>query len=421
MISRMAPSNTGKPTLGNARTLLLAHLTALKENGETILRIESTDAQRSSEEFTGNIIDSLRFLGIYYNPNVIDQSEQQSKGVYKEIADLLVASGYAYYCKCSTDDLKRIVARQKKEKSSRQGYEGACRSCEHTEGVLRLNSYKTSQHFGMKKVSFEDRTYGHRTIDFRDIQDAVLLRADGSATYMLSNVVDDVLSEVTHIVRGVDLIPQTFFQIILAMIIREVIGKPAVTTNYTHLPLLISSDGKKLSKRDKDTLSILDYKTKGFLPDAICQYLCSIGNSSVPLSKPLDRKELVAVYDNSKTSMGNVEPSYENLIALNRKHINKSSIETLRELLVDLRFDVSMISDGLIDLYKSRSNTLVELYEQMVFVINSIGKNRTKTEELRGQLLNVQSLQASCLFSEFRRLVLGSQHTAPVDKLLEAC
>lgn len=421
VISRMAPSNTGSPTLGNARTLLLAHMTALQNNGETILRIESTDTKRSTEESTNEILDVLKYLNITYSPTVVDQKTQQDLGVYTDIANKLLTSGFAYYCKCTEDELKRMKLRQISQKSTRQGYEGDCRHCCHSDGVLRFNSAFAAKTFGLKKVTFEDKTYGYRSIDHRDIQDAVLLRKDGSATYMLANVIDDVLSGVTHITRGVDLLPQSFMQILLAKSIRRILRFKDIDIEYTHLPLIVSPEGKKLSKRDPSTPSVLSYKTKGYIPEALVQYICSLGNTSVTLDIPMSKDDLVRIYDSSKTNFGNVKVSEENLKAINKKHLQNLNVDSLRKHLETLGYNHSMFSDKLIDLYKTRSSTLVELYDKMLFVTAKLKENKEKTESLKLALTTMKLLDAYKLFQEFRQDVLQGQASVPLQDLLEAC
>lgn len=414
IISRMAPSNTGVPTIGNARTLFIAYLTALKLKGSTILRIESTDAVRSTDASTVAIMDTLKFLEVEYKGEVIDQATNQALGIYSQVGEELVRAGFAYFCSCSTDDLKRMKLRQITGNSNKRGYEGTCRDQNNSSGVLRFNAKNIANFFGDAKVIFNDTTYGSRSTDYRDIQDAVLLRADGTATYMLSNVVDDCIAEVTHIARGVDLLPQTAMQILLAKAVRHVLRKDAVTVEYTHLPLVVSQDGQKLSKRDKSAKSIIQYKADGYLPNAICQYICALGNTSIPTDVALCRDALVDLYDSSKTSKNNIKLCESNLKAMNKLHMAASSSIDLRILLENLGITTSKYSDKLIDLYKVRASTLLEMVSEMDFILEKLAASKSKVDNNKFKLDLVKGLQ------EFRQVVLEGRPSAPIHELLEA-
>ena len=414
MISRMAPSNTGVPTLGNARTLFIAHLTALQNNGDTILRIESTDAKRSTDDSTKAIYDTLDFLGISYNPLVIDQATQQASGVYEDIARKLIEKGFAYYCSCSTQDLQNMKRIQIETKSGRIGYDGTCRHKANTCGTVRFNAEATAKAFAMLDVQFEDGTFGYRRTNFRDIQDAVLLRADGTATYMLSNVADDVLSGTTHIVRGVDLIPQTAMQILLTKAIKHAISsdKNPEHFSYTHLPLIVDKDGQKLSKRNPTTKTVIDYKAEGYLTDAVCQYICSLGNTSVTLGKPLSRQQLVEAYNPKSTSQSNVKMCESNLKALNKLHIMALTAEQLQGKLKE--YCGVTYSLALVELHKTRGSTLKELVDSIEFLLDKLGKTKVQIETTK------QLLSTLTGFKEFRTKALEGRPTAPIDQIMDA-
>jgi len=340
---RFSPSPTGRLHLGSARTALISYVMSRKTNSKFYYRIEDTDAARSTKEFEDEITESMSWLGIHSESEVIRQSDQESSGVYRDIAKALIANGLAYYCQCSKKDLQNMKGAQLAQKRP-LGYEGTCRARGHDKGVLRLNigavrMYLEPNEFGGgKDLRFADNVYGDRHVDIRDLRDIVLLRTNGTSTYLMANTVDDTITGITNIVRGADILPQTAIQILLRRVITAVLDLDTPIPSYTHVPLVLGENGEKLSKRAPTTKSIKELKEMGILPDAITQFILSIGNNSVPRDKALTLDEIVEVYDEKHNAKNNVAFSFHLLLHINKLHIRRmaSSYWSHHESVVDI-------------------------------------------------------------------------------------
>jgi len=406
-VFRFAPSPTGRLHLGSARTALISYILAKKAGGKFHYRIEDTDKARSTPEFEKNLTESMKWLGIDYEPTVIRQSEQEANGVYKNIADMLVANGLAYYCQCSTSDLKAMKAAQIVTKRT-LGYEGVCRERGHTEGVLRLNYgalrmfLEPNEYGGVKDLRFTDSVYGSRHVDIRDLRDTVLLRADGTATYIMANTVDDVLTGVTDIVRGADLLPQTATQILLRRALARVLGRGIKDPQYTHLPLVLNEDGEKLSKRDPSTKSILELRDAGILPQAIIQFVLSVGNNSIARDRAMSLDEIIESFDPSQNAKNNVAFSYHQLL-----HINKLHLRALPASQISTDFP-----EKLINACKMRHKTLNDVLADAAKSYNIIMEHRNSLVSLAQEGFSPESCQV------FRAQCVG-ESSMGFDKLYE--
>jgi glutamyl/glutaminyl-tRNA synthetase len=323
-------------------------------------RVEDTDQARSTLEFEENLRESLEWLSITSELPTVRQSSQEEAGVYKDIVDAMVKAGVAYYCQCSTMALKKLKAQQIAMRKP-LGYEGACAVSGHTSGVVRLNIsavrmfLEPNEFGGGKDLRFTDSVYGPRHVDIRDLRDVVLLRADGTATYLLANTADDFLTGVTDIVRGADLLPQTAIQILLRRVMAKVLKMPIVDPRYTHLPLVLSESGEKLSKRDPKTLSILDLRDQGFLPTAILQFILGVGNNSISKDKAMSLEEIVQAFDPSMNAKNNVAFSFHQLLHINKLHIRKMPAALI----------APEYPEALVDVCKTRFKTLVDVREDI--------------------------------------------------------
>ena len=263
--TRFAPSPTGPLHIGGIRTALFNWLFSKNQKGNFYLRIEDTDKERSKDEYKDQIIQSLKWIGIQHDKNEYIQSSKLKKHV--EIANKLLENNFAYKCYCSEKEIEEEKKRSKQKKLP-YIYNKKCRNLKETpkniNPVLRFKSKVEGESI------LKDLVQGEVKIENSTIEDFVILRNDGTPTYNLSAAVDDKEMEITHIIRGDDHKMNTFKQ----MQIFESMNWNLPT--YVHIPLIHTSDGKKLSKRDKAS-TLEDYKKIGIMADALRNYLLRLG------------------------------------------------------------------------------------------------------------------------------------------------
>lgn len=259
---RFAPSPTGYLHLGSARTALFNWLLARHTGGTMLLRIEDTDTERSKPELIDVIFRTLEWLGIDWD----EEPEYQSRRthLYEGAAKRLLAEHRAYYCDCTRD---QIDARAK-ERGGKPGYDGFCRDRGLGPGdghVVRFRSPDEGH------TEFTDLIRGHVSFPNADIEDFVVIRANGSPMFLVANAIDDVDMAVTHVLRGEDLLNVTP----KVLLLRHALGHHDDPV-FAHLPLIVNEGRKKLSKR-RDDVAIEDYVARGFLPEAMVNYLALLG------------------------------------------------------------------------------------------------------------------------------------------------
>lgn len=300
---RIAPSPTGFLHVGVGRTALYNWLFARRHGGTFIVRSDDTDLERSSDEYAEDILEGLRWLGLDWDEGVEvggpHEPYRQSLRLdrYREVAEGFLGEGKAYRCFCTPAELeKRREAAMAEGRPP--GYDGRCRAIPAEEAAARTDPFSTR--FAVPRPGetvFADLVRGEVRIDHGNIDDFVILRSDGSPTYQLASSVDDVDFEITHVVRGEDLLSSTPKHILIG----EAMGGPPIA--YAHLSLLFGPDGKKLSKRHGDT-ALRAYRERGILPEAMVNYLALLGWSPgedetiVPRQVMQDRFDLGAVSRN---------------------------------------------------------------------------------------------------------------------------
>ena len=293
---RFAPSPTGDLHVGNIRTALFDWAYARHTGGIFLFRIEDTDRSRVTDEYIAAAIDTLKWLGLNWDegPEVGGPHgpylQSQRLDIYAQWAEKFIKQGDAYHCYCTPEELE---ARREAQKESGQapGYDGKCRSisesdlaryrAEGREPVVRMRMPEGS-------TTFTDVIRGECTFDHNFVPDFVLVRADGSPLYTLAVAVDDVLMEVTHVLRGEDLLSSTPRQI---RVYQAMGVDPEQYPLFAHLPFVMGTDNAKLSKRNGET-SIAWYREQGFLPEAICNYLALLGWSPGEDRENLSLKEI---------------------------------------------------------------------------------------------------------------------------------
>jgi glutamyl-tRNA synthetase len=292
---RFAPSPTGYLHLGGARTALFNWLFARKHNGTFILRIEDTDVQRSSVEMVQGILEGMHWLGLDADEGPFFQSSFDEQ--HRAAARRLVEEGKAYYDftpKQQTDDTdvqERIAHRARAQAEAGKG-RNPYRDLPYAEALRRLEAGEQAAirlKVPEKGVSrFEDMVYGPQERDYSDIEDLVLIRSDGTPLYNLSVVVDDIAMAITHVIRGQDHLTNTHKQIL----IYEALGTKL--PHFGHLPLIMAPGREKLSKRKHgEVVSVTTYRDRGFIPDALVNFLALLGWSPGGDQEIMSRRELI--------------------------------------------------------------------------------------------------------------------------------
>ncbi len=265
VVVRFAPSPTGVLHIGSVRTAFFNWLYAKHNGGKFILRVEDTDKMRSTDENTQLIFDVMKWLGLSYD-EVFIQSARIER--HKEVAQKLVEEGKAYYCYCTQEELEQKKAQALEDgvsyKYDRKCRDGVPENADSADPVIRIKCPLEGA------TSVNDLVQGEVQVDNGQLDDFVLLRSDGTPTYMLSVVVDDHDMGVTHVVRGDDHLTNTFRQI---QIYRACGWDIPV---YAHIPLIYGDDGTKLSKRH-GAVSAVEYQNLGYLPEALLNYLLRLG------------------------------------------------------------------------------------------------------------------------------------------------
>jgi len=327
---RFAPSPTGYLHVGGARTALFNWLYARRLGGTFVLRIEDTDAERSSWDMVAGIVDGLRWLGLDWDegPDIggphapYFQSERLEK--YRAMAARLVAGGHAYYCYCSAESIQQ---RRAAADASGAGWKYDRTCCALTpDQITSLEAVGTPRAIRFKvpegETAFDDHVHGRIGFTNDNIEDFVILRSDGQPTYHLSVVVDDIDMEITHVVRGDDHISNTPKQVMLY----QAFERPA--PGFAHVPLILGPDKKRLSKRHGAT-SVMEYPRLGYLPEAMVNFLALLGWSPGGDQELMTREELTGRFTLEGISGGNAVFNVEKLDWFNQQYLMRLSGEDL--------------------------------------------------------------------------------------------
>src|SRR5918998_5049659 len=259
---RFAPSPTGYLHVGNARTVLFNWLEARRTGGEMLLRIEDTDTERNRPELTDDILDQIRWLGLAWDREPVHQSDRMH--LYSGAADRLLAASRAYWCDCTAEQ----VQERAKLRGGPPGYDGYCRDRALGRGPATALRFRVPDE---GSTTFDDMVRGTVTFDNAKLEDFVLLRSNGTPTFLLANVVDDADMGVTHVVRGEEHVNGTPKYLLIG----QALGL-RYTPVFAHLPVLVNEQRKKLSKR-RDSVSIAEFREAGYLPEAMVNYLALLG------------------------------------------------------------------------------------------------------------------------------------------------
>lgn len=330
---RFAPSPTGYLHIGGARTALFNWLFARSQGGKMILRIEDTDRDRLKEDSVSQIITSLKWLGLDWDegPEVggdhgpYYQSERLD--LYRKYCQQLVDEGKAYYCFCSAADLEAQREEQRKKKQPFH-YAGTCRNLDPSEAKKRVEAGEPHSiriklpHDGT--ITVHDMIHGDVTFNWNQFDDFVIMKTNGIPTYNFAVVVDDWDMKVSHVIRGADHINNTPRQINLY----KALG--AEIPIFAHLPLINGPDGQKLSKRH-GSVSVMEYEARGFLPEAVFNYLARLGWGHGNMEK-FSREELAKVFDLSDCSRAAARIDFKKFEWLNAQYMKEADDKRLADL-----------------------------------------------------------------------------------------
>ena len=361
---RFAPSPTGFLHIGGVRTALFNWLYARHHNGKFLLRIEDTDLERSEKHFTDDILASMKWLGLNWDEEPIFQSKRLD--VYLKKANELVESGHAYRCYCTEAEVEKM-----REKALAEGKRPQYnRHCRDRKGAPPANSaFVIRAKIPLEgAIEFDDLIRGPIKVENTEIDDFVLIRSNGAPTYNLSVVVDDVHSQMTHIIRGDDHINNTPKQMYLYRFMNY--PEPA----FAHLPMILGSDKKKLSKRH-GAVSANAYRGDGYLPEALLNFLARLGWSHGD-QEIFSIAEMIQFFEFNHVQKSSAVFNVEKLLWLNGSYIRSVPAQRLAEIVVEdysnqfteagLNRANSPLGYQLVSFIQPKVKLLKELAEQLV-------------------------------------------------------
>lgn len=319
--TRFAPSPTGYLHIGGVRTALFSWLYARKMGGQFVLRIEDTDQERSTEASVQAILQGMEWLGLDADEGPFYQTHRFAR--YKEVIQQLLDKGLAYYCYCSKEELEKMREEQMARKEKPR-YNGKWRDSNETppadiQPVIRFKNPVDGE------VIFKDLIKGAISVSNRELDDLIIARADGTPTYNLTVVVDDMDMGITHVIRGDDHVNNTPRQINIL----QALG--ATPPTYAHVPMILGADGQRLSKRH-GAVSVLQYKEDGYLPEALLNYLVRLGWSHGD-QEIFSLPEMIDLFAVENVNRAASAFNSEKLQWLNQHYIKNSAPEKLAPIL----------------------------------------------------------------------------------------
>ena len=373
--TRFAPSPTGSLHIGGIRTALFSWLYAKHNNGKFILRIEDTDKERSTDKSKEIILDGMSWLKLDYDEGPHYQSQRFNR--YKEVIKQLLDSGHAYHCYCTKEELD-VMRQEAIKKGDKPKYNGFWRDRDKSppsgvDPVVRFKNPLEGQ------VVIDDLVQGKVIFNNEELDDLIIARSDGSPTYNLTVVVDDMDMEISDVIRGDDHLNNTPRQINILSAL------DAPLPNYAHIPMILGGDGRKISKRD-GTSNILKYKDEGYLPEALLNYIVRLGWSKKD-QEIFSVDEMISQFDLNDVNKSASRINSKKLVWLNQHYLKITNNEILADMLNDFFNDMGLsISAGpnlvdLIEIQKNRLDTLRDIAEQSVFFYKDFDEYDIKSAE----------------------------------------
>ena len=390
--TRFAPSPTGPLHIGGVRTALFNWLYSKNKGGKFYLRIEDTDKERSKDEFKNQIINSLKWIGIYYEDNEYIQSDKINDHI--NVANELLKKGLAYKCYCSSEEIEEQKKRAKQKKIP-YIYNRKWRDKEEADAPKGIDPTIRFKSKVEGKTILKDLVQGNIEIENNTIEDFIILRADGSPTYNLSASVDDHLMGMTHIIRGDDHKINTFKQIQIYQVMNWKVP------SFAHIPLIHTLDGKKLSKRD-NTSTLEDYFKIGIMPNALRNYLLRLG-WSYKNKEIFDLDESIKYFNLEGIGKSPSKLDISRIYSMNEhyiKNINENDLfnflktycETFKKKIPDLA--QKKIKNSL-HFLKNKAKTLDDIYKNSKFLMS----DKIQIDKEDKKLLDETAIKIIRLFS----------------------
>ncbi len=396
VITRFPPSPTGDLHVGGARTALFNWLYAKKHGGTLVLRIEDTDRERSTQAAVDVILEALEWLGLDWGNELVFQSKRSAR--YAEAVHQLIDTGHAYYCCCSKEKLESIREAQRVA-GQKPRYDRCCRELGHkpTAGDPAVVRFKNPLD-GV--VVFEDRVRGAIRIANDELDDLVIARTDGSPTYNLTVVVDDIDMGITHVIRGDDHINNTPRQINLF----HALGSSLPV--FAHLPMIADSDGKRLSKR-LGSVSVLEYRDMGILPEALLNYLALLGWSHGH-QEIFSITDMIELFEIEAVNKSAANFDQKKLLWLNQQVMQSTNAKRLAKELGDRLQQRGICIDRgpalveVADMMRERAQTLDEMAGKVIYLYDDVDEYEYKAANKHLHSAAVRPLQA--VRAEFEKI-----------------
>ena len=440
--TRFAPSPTGYLHIGGARTALFSWAYARRHGGSFVLRIEDTDLERSTEQSVQAILDGMKWLGLDWDEGPFFQMQRLAR--YREVAEQLIAAGHAYYDYMSREELEALRQEQLKN-NQKPKYDGRWRP-ERSKGknppagVAPVVRFRTPEE---GEVGWNDLVKGPISFPNAELDDLVLLRADGVPTYNFGVVVDDLDMQITHVIRGDDHVNNTPRQIhIFRALQRDLPG-------FAHVPMILGADGERLSKRH-GAVSVMQYRDDGYLPEALVNYLARLGWSHGD-EEIFSTEKFLEWFDLAHVSRSPAQFNPEKLAWINQQYLKAAPDERLAALVEpELRSRGAQPGGGpalerVVGLLKDRANSVLQLADEaMLFYqvevdpgtpdwdagvskalrtlkarLAAVPWQRAAISDCIKEVVKSSGLKMPQLAMPLRRLVTGRTQTPSIDAVLE--
>ena len=402
---RIAPSPSGNLHVGTARTALFNYLFAKKNNGKFVLRIEDTDAERTSQEYVDNIFDSLKALGLNWDEgpdvggNYGPYTQSERFDIYPKYIQELLDKGFAYECFCTPEELE---AEKEEATAAKKAYvyskkcenlteeEKAKLRAEGRKPAIRFNIAKAQKAFHDSSIlKFEDLVKGELQMDTNLIGDFVIMKSNGAPTYNYAVVIDDALMKITHVIRGEDHISNTYKQILIF----EALGFEV--PRFGHLGMILAPDRSKLSKRHGAT-AVSDFVEQGYLTEALVNFVALLGwaPSDGEEVKPVDA--IAADFRIGEISSSNSIFEYDKLRWMNSHYIKMLPMDTLKEMLKPYltQYDLTELSDEqftkMVEITREPLTLLSDITEAVPYFF---GQDVAIDPEVQAEVLDLEESQ----------------------------
>lgn len=414
---RIAPSPSGNLHVGTARTALFNYLFAKKNNGKFVLRIEDTDAERTSQAYVDNIFDSLKALGLNWDEgpdvggNYGPYTQSERFDIYPKYIQELLDKGFAYECFCTPEELE---AEKELATTNKQAYvyskkcenlteeEKAKLRAEGRKPAIRFNIAKAQKAFHDSSIlAFEDLVKGHLQQDTNLIGDFVILKSNGAPTYNYAVVIDDMLMKISHIIRGEDHISNTFKQIL----IYEALG--AEVPRFGHLGMILAPDRSKLSKRHGAT-AVSEFVEKGYLTNALVNFVALLGWAPSDANEIKTLSEIAQDFRINEVSSSNSIFEYDKLNWMNGQYIKRMDIKELTQMAKPFlaKYDLSELSEENLEKVIAATREPITILSDLTNDVAYFFGNDIEYEEGVKEA-NIDTEQAQVILKEFASRVDG--------------